>query len=119
MGGASAALAGGALGAIGAVFIIYAFRAGGVPTYVMPLVFGGAPVVNVLLSMALHPPKVAPSPMLWVGFVLVAAGAGHGAVLQAAGIDDGTWVLRVPGTSGTRNDLRGSTFSTGTLKRTC
>jgi hypothetical protein len=76
MGGASAALAGGALGAIGAVFIIYAFRAGGVPTYVMPLVFGGAPVINVLLSMALHPPKVAPSPMLWVGFVLVAAGAG-------------------------------------------
>ena len=64
MSGASAALAGGALGAIGAVFIIYAFRAGGVPTYVMPLVFGGAPVINVLLSMALHPPKVAPSPML-------------------------------------------------------
>ena len=70
-----ATMAGG-LGAIGAVFIIYAFRAGGVPTYVMPLVFGGAPVVNVLLSMALHPPKAAPNPMLWVGFVLVAAGAG-------------------------------------------
>ena len=40
-----------ALGAIGAVFIIYAFRSGGLPTYVMPLVFGGAPVVNVLFSM--------------------------------------------------------------------
>ncbi|HEY7475940.1 MAG TPA: hypothetical protein VH679_13060 [Vicinamibacterales bacterium] len=69
-----ATLAGG-LGAIGAVFIIYAFRAGGLPTYVMPLVFGGAPVVNVLFSMYLHPPKVAPNPMLWVGMALVAIGA--------------------------------------------
>ena len=42
-----ATLAGG-LGATGAVCIIYAFRAGGLPTYVMPLVFGGAPLVNVL-----------------------------------------------------------------------
>jgi uncharacterized membrane protein len=65
----------GALGAIGAVFIIYAFRSGGLPTYVMPLVFGGAPVVNVIFSMYLHPPKVAPNPMLWVGMALVAIGA--------------------------------------------
>ena len=43
-----ATLAGG-LGALGAVCIIYAFRAGGLPTYVMPLVFGGAPVVNVVV----------------------------------------------------------------------
>ena len=69
-----ATLAGG-LGAIGAVFIIYAFRSGGLPTYVMPLVFGGAPVVNVIFSMYLHPPKVAPNPLLWVGMVLVAIGA--------------------------------------------
>ena len=65
----------GALGAIGAVFIIYAFRAGGVPTYVMPLVFGCAPLVNVLFSMYLHPPKTAPNPLLWIGFLLVAVGA--------------------------------------------
>ena len=70
------ATAAGSLGALGAVFIIYAFRSGGVPTYVMPLVFGGAPLVNVMLTMYLHPPKVAPNPLLWVGFVLVAAGAG-------------------------------------------
>jgi len=69
-----ATLAGG-LGAIGAVFIIYAFRAGGLPTYVMPLVFGGAPLVNVLFTMYLHPPKVAPNPLLWVGFAMVAGGA--------------------------------------------
>ena len=69
-----ATLAGG-LGAIGAVCIIYAFRSGGLPTYVMPLVFGGAPVMNALFSMWLHPPKVAPNPLLWVGMALVAAGA--------------------------------------------
>jgi hypothetical protein len=67
---------GGALGAIGAVCIIFSFRYGGVPTYVMPLVFGGAPLVNVLFSMSLHPPKTAPSPLLYAGFLLVAIGAG-------------------------------------------
>jgi len=66
---------GGALGAVGAVCIIWAFRSGGLPTYVMPLVFGGAPLVNVLFSMWLHPPKVAPNPLLYAGFLLVAVGA--------------------------------------------
>jgi len=66
---------GGALGALGAVCIIWAFRAGGLPTYVMPLVFGGAPLVNVLFSMWLHPPKIAPNPLLYAGFLLVAVGA--------------------------------------------
>jgi hypothetical protein len=65
----------GALGAIGAVCIIWAFKYGGVPAYVMPLVFGGAPIVNVLLTMALHPPKTAPSPLLYVGFLMASAGA--------------------------------------------
>jgi hypothetical protein len=75
MGGFTQATLAGGLGAIGAVCIIYAFRSGGLPTYVMPLVFGGAPLVNVVFSMYLHPPKVAPNPLLWVGFAMVAAGA--------------------------------------------
>jgi hypothetical protein len=66
----------GALGAAGAACIIYSFRFGGLPLYVMPLVFGGAPIVNVLLTMALHPPKTAINPLLYVGFALAAAGAG-------------------------------------------
>jgi hypothetical protein len=70
------ATAAGALGALGAVCIIFAFRAGASPVYVRPLVFGGAPLVNVLVSLALHPPKTAPNPLLYVGFVLAAAGAG-------------------------------------------
>ncbi len=64
----------GALGAAGAVCIIWAFRNGGVPTYVMPLVFAGAPLVNALISMALHPPKTSPNPLLYAGFVLAALG---------------------------------------------
>lgn len=76
MKGSVAAVAGGTLGAIGAICIIFAFRYGGLPTYVMPLVFGGAPLVNVLFSMYLHPPKTAPNPLLYLGFVLLAFGAG-------------------------------------------
>ncbi len=73
--GTTTATAAGALGAIGAVAIIWAFKNGGLPTYVMPLVFGGAPVINVLVSMALHPPKSAINPLLFVGFLLVVVGA--------------------------------------------
>jgi uncharacterized membrane protein YeaQ/YmgE (transglycosylase-associated protein family) len=65
----------GVLGALGAVCVIYSFRAGGTPLWVMPLVFAGAPIVNVLYSMWQHPPKTAPSPMLYVGFLLAATGA--------------------------------------------
>ena len=66
----------GILGAAGAVCIIYSFRTGGIPLYVMPLVFGGAPIINVLYSMIIHPPKMAPNPMLYVGFALASIGAG-------------------------------------------
>ena len=76
MKGSVAATIGGALGAIGALCIILAFKYGGLPTYVMPLVFAGAPVVNVLFSLWLHPPKTSPNPLLYLGFVLAAAGAG-------------------------------------------
>ena len=65
----------GALGAIGAACIIWAFRNGGLPVYVMPLVFGGAPVVNVILTMVLHPPKSAINPFLYLGFLLASIGA--------------------------------------------
>ena len=72
--GVLAATLGGALGAAGAVCIIWAFRSGGSPLYVMPLVFAGAPVINVLYTMVQHPPKTAPSPLLYVGFLMAAVG---------------------------------------------
>ena len=66
----------GVLGALGAVCIIFSFRAGASPLYVMPLVFGGAPLVNVIATAVIHPPKAAVNPLLYVGFVLAAIGAG-------------------------------------------
>lgn len=74
--GTTTATAAGALGAIGAGCIIWAFKNGGLPNYVMPLVFGGAPVINTLVTMILHPPKQQVNPLLYVGFVLMVAGAG-------------------------------------------
>ena len=76
MSGVTTATIAGALGAIGAVFIIFAFRNGGSPTVVMPIVFGGAPIINVLTSMVIHPPKTAPSPLFFLGILMAAAGAG-------------------------------------------
>ena len=74
--GVTFASIGGALGALGAICIILAFKNQGVPTYVMPIVFGGAPVINVLVSMYQDPPKHSPNPLLWLGMIMVAAGAG-------------------------------------------
>src|SRR5437899_5765716 len=75
-GGLVTATIAGALGAAGAACIIWAFKAGGLPFYVMPLVFGGAPIVNVAIAMIIHPPKSALNPMLFVGFLLASIGAG-------------------------------------------
>jgi hypothetical protein len=74
-GGLVRATIAGALGAAGAACIIWAFKAGGLPVYVMPLVFGGAPIINVLISMMMHPPKASINPMLYVGFVFASIGA--------------------------------------------
>jgi hypothetical protein len=73
--GVSSATIAGVLGALGALSVIFAFRAGGAPVWVMPLVFAGAPIVNVLYTMWQHPPKTAPNPLLYLGFVLAASGA--------------------------------------------
>jgi hypothetical protein len=74
--GATIGIVAGVLGALGALSIIYSFRAGGSPAVVMPLVFAGAPVVNVLYAMWHNPPKQPVSPLFYVGILLAAAGAG-------------------------------------------
>ncbi|MGD9645985.1 MAG: hypothetical protein AB7U73_09740 [Pirellulales bacterium] len=51
--GVSWSLAGGALGAIGALGIILAFNYGGSPAYVMPFVFGFAPLINGFITVGL------------------------------------------------------------------
>ena len=84
----------GALGAIGAVCIIFAFRAGGLPTYVMPIVFGGAPVINVLTTMALHPPKTRREPAVLRRCADGGGRRGHGALLPASGLKPVTGTRR-------------------------
>jgi len=46
-------IAAGAAGAIGALGIIFAFNYGGKPVFVMPLIFGFAPVINTLVAMGI------------------------------------------------------------------
>jgi MFS family permease len=73
--GAVLSLAAGALGAIGALGIILAFNFGGKPSYVMPLVFGGAPVVNSFLTIYLARKMKEIGPLFLAGLVMVVLGA--------------------------------------------
>jgi hypothetical protein len=68
-------LAGGALGAIGALGIIMAFNFGGKPIFVMPLVFGGAPVVNSFLTIYWAKRMKDIGPLFSAGLVMVLIGA--------------------------------------------
>src|SRR5262245_22413418 len=74
--GATAATIAGMLGAAGAACIIWAFRSGGSPLYVMPLVFGGAPVINVIYTMIVNTPTTPPSMMWFLGLIFASIGAG-------------------------------------------
>ena len=73
--GTSWSLAAGAAGAIGALGIIMAFNFGGKPLYVMPLIFGGAPVVATLVSTYTEGLLGEVGPMFLAGLILVIAGA--------------------------------------------
>jgi hypothetical protein len=68
-------LAGGALGALGALGIILAFYFGGKPVFVMPLVFGGAPVVNSFLTIFLAGKMKEIGPLFLAGLIIVMLGA--------------------------------------------
>jgi hypothetical protein len=68
-------LAGGATGALGSLGVILAFTYGGKPVYVMPLVFGGAPVINTFISIATAKQLSSISPFFYAGLIVVIAGA--------------------------------------------
>jgi hypothetical protein len=68
-------LAGGTLGAIGALGIIMAFNFGGRPVYVAPLVFGGAPVVNAFLTIYLAGRMREIGPLFLTGLTMVLLGS--------------------------------------------
>jgi len=75
--GALWSLLAGAVGALGAFCVLLAFGAKGTPPVVMSIVFGGAPLVNALYSLVLHPPEGGWSSIRWpfyVGLLLAALG---------------------------------------------
>ena len=86
----------GVAGAVGAICVIFATQSAVVTgraltppdpsaykVFIAPLIFGLAPVINVVVSMFWHPKPgeafhfglKAPHPLLWVGIILVGAGA--------------------------------------------
>jgi len=73
--GVSMSTLAGGFGALGALCVIFALKSGGKPMYVAPLVFAGAPVINVAITMVWDKPKGAVSPIFFVGIALAAAGA--------------------------------------------
>ncbi|MCZ7644087.1 MAG: hypothetical protein M5U26_02215 [Planctomycetota bacterium] len=67
----------GIVGAAGAFCVLLALGAGGKPIFVMSLIFGGAPVINALYALILHPPEGgwgSVKPQFWLGILLAAAG---------------------------------------------
>jgi drug/metabolite transporter (DMT)-like permease len=75
--GMSWSLFAGIVGAIGAFCVLLAFGAGGMPSVVMSIIFAGAPVVNALVALWLHPPAGGWSSIRWpfvLGIVLAALG---------------------------------------------
>ena len=87
----------GVAGAVGAICVIFATKAAveagnqlepanpaAFRVYIAPLIFGLAPIINVLVSMVWHPHPgepfhfgiKMPHPLLWVGIILVGVGAG-------------------------------------------
>ncbi|MSU58054.1 MAG: hypothetical protein EXS35_07730 [Pedosphaera sp.] len=83
-GGIKWSLIAGVAGAVGAFTLVLALGAaaqiykGAAAAAVMPIVFGGAPIVNTIVAMGLHPPegglKALPLPFI-LGCVLAAVGA--------------------------------------------
>ncbi|QEG39733.1 hypothetical protein [Roseimaritima ulvae] len=64
----------GCLGALGALGLTFALtKAGGKPSYVMPIVFGGAVTVNAIAAYFSHAGHHV-NPLMWVGMGLVAVG---------------------------------------------
>ncbi len=68
-------LAGGAAGALGALGIIMAFNFGGKPIYVMPLVFGGAPVINTFTTILHEGTYQQTTSLFYASLMLVIGGA--------------------------------------------
>ena len=68
----------GILGAVGAFAVLLAFGAKGSPAAVMSIIFAGAPIVNAITAISLHPPKGGVTAVPWqfvAGILMAAVGA--------------------------------------------
>src|SRR2546422_11548828 len=77
----------GIVGAIGAFGVLLAFGAKGTPAVVMSIVFAGAPVVNAIFALILHPPaggRGLIKPPLYFGIPLAALCGCLGAFYKTA-----------------------------------
>jgi len=75
--GATWSLIAGTVGAAGALGVLLAFGAKGSPTVVMSIIFAGAPVVNAVTAMIVHPPKGGIGAIRWqfvLGILMAAMG---------------------------------------------
>jgi hypothetical protein len=67
----------GTVGAIGAFCVLLAFGARGTPPVVMSIVFAGAPIVNAIAGIAMHPPAGGLAGVRWpfvLGILMAATG---------------------------------------------
>ena len=67
----------GVVGALGALGVLLAFGKGGPPSAVMSIIFAGAPVVNAVVALSMHPPAGGLGALRWqffAGIVLAAVG---------------------------------------------
>ncbi len=67
----------GVAGAVGAFGVLLAFGAKGHPAVVMSIIFAGAPIVNAIVSLAIHPPTGGFGSLRWqfiAGILLAAVG---------------------------------------------
>jgi uncharacterized membrane protein YeaQ/YmgE (transglycosylase-associated protein family) len=69
----------GVVGALGAFFVLMAFGAKGTPAVVMSLVFAGAPIVNAVIAISIHPTITSLRSIKWqfVAGILLAALGGY------------------------------------------
>ena len=67
----------GFVGALGAFCVLLAFGAKGTPSVVMSIVFAGAPIINAIVALMLHPPAQGWRSLRWqfiLGILLAALG---------------------------------------------
>jgi hypothetical protein len=86
-------LVAGVITSVGALGIVLALAAGGKPVYVMPLVFGCAPVVNTLVTMYMARTWREANVVFIVGIVVVALGAAGVLIFKPA---EGSAAINLP-----------------------